>query len=454
MSKGDTVKKLVLAFSLIVSSSVLYAQTIEEMANFAEYVCGQQAREGDFSRNSVLQSIDADIEAHLKILGSNYSLQSKALLKGEEITSLSENILAENLNNQINCKLQVVQLFLSEKRVIDKVKNEEASYAVMDVYFATDRKEIKGENVKERYGSERARISYGTAQVSIPRDHRMGELESPSILRLEFSEDPGKHVVLLDVTTMSFNEFFGSVSVKVKNTKSKNSFIFIHGYNVTFEDAARRTGQIAYDLGFDGAPIFYSWPSHGDTARYLFDEANIEWAQSNIEEFLTNYVRESDSENIYLIAHSMGNRALTRAYISVVEKNPLIKNRFKEVILAAPDIDAEVFVKTIAPRMKEAGNPVTLYASSEDIALKASKAFHGGYPRAGDSDKGIIIAEGIESVDSTNVESGFLGHSYYADERSIISDMFYIINQRLRARDRSGLTERRNDEGIYWLFRK
>ena len=49
-------------------------------------------------------------------------------------------------------------------------------------------------------------------------------------------------------------------------------FVFVHGYNVTFEGAAQRTAQIAYDLKFSGAPIFYSWPSQARTLEYTVDD--------------------------------------------------------------------------------------------------------------------------------------------------------------------------------------
>ena len=43
----------------------------------------------------------------------------------------------------------------------------------------------------------------------------------------------------------------------VSRSPRKDAFVFIHGFNVAFEDAVMRTAQIAYDLGFDGAPILY-----------------------------------------------------------------------------------------------------------------------------------------------------------------------------------------------------
>lgn len=328
------------------------------------------------------------------------------------------------------------------------------NYAVMNIFFATDRKEEEGRDIKTRFGSQRGEIKYGTTQVSIPRDHRMGEIESRSIWKLEFRDDPEKHVVVLDISTIDKSSFFKKISKKVTESDKKSAFIFVHGYNVTFEDAAKRTAQMSYDLGFSGAPVFYSWPSHGSMPKYPFDEENIQWAQTNIELFLTDFAQKSQSKNIYLIAHSMGNRALTRAYIAVINKNPDLKSRFTEIILAAPDIDADIFKRDIAPAMVKTGTPVTLYASSEDIPLKASKKFHGGYPRAGDSGRNLMVLSGVESIDATNVETEFLGHSYFADERSVISDMFYILNESLRASQRAGLNAVSSAKGVYWVFKR
>jgi esterase/lipase superfamily enzyme len=60
-------------------------------------------------------------------------------------------------------------------------------------------------------------------------------------------------------------------AARVNKSGKKSAFIFVHGYNVTFEDAARRTAQMSYDLSFDGAPVFYSWPSQGSLGDYLKD---------------------------------------------------------------------------------------------------------------------------------------------------------------------------------------
>jgi esterase/lipase superfamily enzyme len=327
------------------------------------------------------------------------------------------------------------------------------NFAVVRVLFATDRNRTPGAKPAEAFGNGRATLSFGNCDVSIPRDHRMGELESPSIWRLEFRKDPAKHVVLLSTVIKSKDEFFGDLVARVRASARSSTFVFVHGYNVTFEDAARRTAQISYDLAFEGAPVFYSWPSQGATAAYTVDEQNIEWAQANLRGFLEEFFMRSDAQNVYLIAHSMGNRALTRAVASLLTDKPTLRSRLKEVILTAPDIDADVFKRDIAPALTATGRPVTLYASSEDLALVASKKVH-GYPRAGDSGRGLVVVPGVETIDATYVDTSLLGHSYFAETRSVLSDMFYLIRNGERADMRFGLRRVDAQAGRYWEFKR
>ncbi len=56
------------------------------------------------------------------------------------------------------------------------------------------------------------------------------------------------------------------------------------------------------------------------------------------------------------------------------------KGRFREIVLAAPDIDAGFFRRDSLPRLSLGRSRVTLYTSSADEALSASKCWH-GYPK-------------------------------------------------------------------------
>ncbi|WP_219118205.1 alpha/beta hydrolase [Janthinobacterium sp. UMAB-56] len=336
-----------------------------------------------------------------------------------------------------------------------------SNYAVVKVYFATDRQHDVGKPPGQRFSGERSMtggngggdgpLSYGRCDISIPRDHRMGQLESPSLWRLEFRDDPAKHVVLLTAEVQNRDNFFAALKTRIRASAGQSAFVFVHGYNVSFEDAARRTGQMAYDLGFDGAAVFYSWPSRGDLAGYTIDENNIEWSTPHITNFLAEFLASTEAAQVYLVGHSMGSRGLARAVAVLLAAQPPLAQKITELILSAPDIDAGVFKHDIAPKLATARNPVTLYASSQDLALAASKAVH-GYPRAGDSGAGMQIVAGVETIDATGVDTSFMKHAYFAEQRSALSDMFSLIRQQARA-DQRFLDPVDTPAGRYWTFK-
>ena len=315
-------------------------------------------------------------------------------------------------------------------------------YTLVDVYYGTDRKiNEQSESVKDLFIGDRGEISYGLCKVSIPKGHKMGELEAPSLLKFEFTEDPALHVVLLDVNRKDKTVYFEELSNVIHASDDKQAFIFVHGYNVSFEDAARRTAQMAYDLQFNGAPIFYSWPSAGTLAGYPQDEGNIEWTVPNLRGFLKDVIEKTQAERIHLIAHSMGNRALTRV---LTEANEYLNsdqlNIIKQIILTAPDIDAEIFKRDIVPKIRAYNSDVTLYVSSKDKALEASKQIK-GYNRAGDSEEGIVLVDGVETIDASEVSTGFLAHSYFSEEVSVLEDIRQLISNGLSAQSRVGLEQ-------------
>jgi esterase/lipase superfamily enzyme len=80
----------------------------------------------------------------------------------------------------------------------------------------------------------------GQCDVSIPFTHEVGELESPTWWKFEFRPDPELHIVLLSVMPEDRSRFFSEMRTRVAGSPSRDAFVFIHGYNTTFEDAARR----------------------------------------------------------------------------------------------------------------------------------------------------------------------------------------------------------------------
>jgi esterase/lipase superfamily enzyme len=325
------------------------------------------------------------------------------------------------------------------------------SHTVVRVFYATDRRLTGQQEPAKTYGVDRnvnGQLALGTCEVSVPRDHRLGKLERPSIWRLEFREDPEIHIVLLSIEQENEPNFWAKLTERAGRTERGEVFVFVHGYHTTFEDAVRRTAQITYDLGFDGAPICYSWPSYGELADYAKDENNVQWSVPHLKEFLRTLSGQSDVKMIHLIAHSMGNRAVSHALQLLASEDQEERRRMHHVVLTAPDIDADTF-REMAHKIKARSNRVTLYVSPADRALALSKRFHGN-PRLGES---VSIIAGIDTIDASSVDTTFIGHSYYAENRSVLSDIFWLFKNGKPPKDRFGMREITQEDGVYYEFR-
>jgi esterase/lipase superfamily enzyme len=301
------------------------------------------------------------------------------------------------------------------------------------------------------YGNRRGELHYGLAQVSVPKQRRTGEFNTPFALYIiQLPEDPEKHFVVTELKE-NRDAFFAELKSKVAASADRNAFVFIHGYNVPFADAVKRTAQLAVDLKFAGAPICYSWPSQGDLADYLQDSTNAELAAYKLKQLLTDLNAQSGAKEIHLVAHSMGNDVLTRA-LKELGKDALGQTDcvFREVLLTAPDIDTELFQTEILPAFLSTKQRITLYASANDKALNESFRWRGS-PRAGLAGEHLLVVKGIETIDVTGLDTDFLGHSYYGDHPRVVGDMLEVLRDHLPPAQRR-LRENAKNGLPYWEF--
>jgi hypothetical protein len=157
------------------------------------------------------------------------------------------------------------------------------------VWFATNRKpEANG-----GFGGERGNsVTRGRAVVHVPKAHRFGETGSGFFKRLIRGDD---RLRVKDIVAQAMDVFYGGVRKEIeaalKAGDEPEALVFLHGYNVSFEDAAIRAAQIGYDLKVPGPVAFFSWPSRGSLAAYPADEASIEASEQPIADFLVEFAQ-------------------------------------------------------------------------------------------------------------------------------------------------------------------
>ncbi len=326
---------------------------------------------------------------------------------------------------------------------------EKDKHTIIDILYGTDRKtNHKKNDWEDYYTGERGELKYGIAQVSIPKKHKFGEIERPGLFQ---KEKIGEHVVITKLEDIYKKDFLKLLNRKLNNVQEKDILIFIHGFNVTFASAIRRTAQLSYDLKFKGVPMTYSWPSQGEVSEYMQDETSIQYTVPHLVAFLKEIIDTKGEANIHILGHSMGTRALTNALkeISYIYQG---KHVFKNIILAAPDIDKDVFEVGLFPYIIKTTDLITLYASSDDSALKLSKTLHGGN-RIGQSGDNIFVFKDLDTIDASGIDTSLLGHSYFAEEEILVKDLKDLISKSLPPSKRKSLIEKIKVKIAYWKFR-
>ena len=342
---------------------------------------------------------------------------------------------------------------------------QKEEFDIVPVFYGTDRQRA-ADDKRLSYGFERARqLEIGRALVTVPKSHTVPQVERPWAIRIPYfnvtiyeeAEDPNRHFTMREIKSLSRDELLALVRERLATSAryKDHAFVFVHGYNTTFDNAVYRTAQIAYDLKFDGAPFLYSWPSGGAVGSYTYDRESAGQAEPFLTEFLKMVAEQSGAKSISVIAHSMGNQLVLRVLQDLQRATPpgVVLN---QLVLAAPDVDRDAF-ENIAKTIKGIAKGITLYAAANDYALGVSRRFHGGVPRAGDVPlAGPLLVEGIDTIDVTSASTDSLGlnHSGYAENNALVNDIALLIQTGERPPEkRVPILERvSTDKGDYWRY--
>ena len=338
----------------------------------------------------------------------------------------------------------VFQEELRENRVAMHLAEDKSGRQVT-VWFATNRQR----DDRGRFSGERSKeVTYGQCQVYVPENREVGSLGRGLIGRILHGDN---RVRIQSTEGLSQLTFWNEISSEISrlDDRERQAIVFLHGYRTKFDDAARRTAQLKFDLSHNGPAAFFSWPSLGRTVGYSGDEAAIEGSEEDIREFLIDFAQRSGAKEVHIIAHSMGNRGLLRAMDTISRAAMATPIRFGQIFLAAPDVDAQLF-DSLAVAYGALATRATLYVTRNDKAIGLSKQRH-QFARVGLVPP-VSVVPGIDTIDASNVNLGLLGHSYAAEVRPVLADIHELINDDTPPDRRFGLRRVIEATAAHWEF--
>jgi esterase/lipase superfamily enzyme len=283
------------------------------------------------------------------------------------------------------------------------------------------------------FGGERAHgLAFADIAVSIPPDsvRKIGEVQWPSTI----PGDPAHDFVTLRADRLDLKQAIAAFDQRLRVAPTRHVLLFVHGFNTRFEEAVYRFAQIAHDAGAPVVPVLFTWPSRGKLFDYVYDRESATYSRDALEAVLQAMVKDPSVASISILAHSMGNFVAIEAIRQMTIRNRSLSPKIADIMLAAPDIDVDVFRRDVA-EIEASGRsaPITLFVSQDDHALDVSRRLAGDEPRIGAVDptvepyRSILEKAHVNVVDLTALKSDdVINHGKFAQ-----SDVVRAIGLRL-----------------------
>jgi esterase/lipase superfamily enzyme len=283
----------------------------------------------------------------------------------------------------------------------------------------------RSSNPAEMYTGERGLApSFAEITVSIPPAsvRKVGEVAWPKKL----PSNPATDFAVVQTEDLTVQTAKAWLSASVRKSPDRSVLVFIHGFNNRFEDSVYRFAQIAHDTGTDSVPILVTWPSRGSALAYGYDRESTNYTRDALENLFQYLAGDPDIKEVSILAHSMGNWLALESLRQMAIRNRGLPAKFKNVMLAAPDVDVDVFRSQIADMGKQHPQ-FTLFVSQDDRALAISRRVWGDIPRLGSINpeqapyKEELAKNKVTVIDLTKVKSGDrLHHGKFAQSPQIV----------------------------------
>lgn len=228
---------------------------------------------------------------------------------------------------------------------------------------------------------------------------------------------------------------------------SRDVVIYVHGFNVSWEDAVASALSLETMLNRTGdgkvMVVLFTWPSDGMALPLVSYKSDRGDAQESgkafgrgllkLRDFLaTLHKDDACKRELHLLCHSMGNYVLQHALARIIkfQAGNALPRIFKHIFMCAPDVNDNVFEPNKPlEHLHGLTRNVSVYHNHGDVAMYISDYTKSNPERLGFSGaaKPALLHNKVHQIDCTRVVGGMVEHSYYLSGR-VNDDIRYSIH--------------------------
>lgn len=307
---------------------------------------------------------------------------------------------------------------------------------------------------KDGLGRDRAELTYWIAEAApLDRFSQWKEVSAANFRRL----------------LLAAADRFPWIRDPEKHEEQKHATLFVHGFDNSWKEAARRYESLAGKLFGDanglGLCVLFTWPSDAMKIGYYPDRKDAAQSAADFAEVLNalyDLLAERQAAGVAdakkacraktsVIAHSMGNYLLQKAMqLCWTRKNqPLLLSLINQLLMVAADVDNDLFKggesvdKTDGDAIANLTYRVTaLYTGRDNVLGLSAGLKHFGKRRLGRSglDRSYPVSDNVWDVDCSSLIAPDADnvHSIYFEEPKILE----LMREILRGVDRKVLAAR------------
>ena len=281
-----------------------------------------------------------------------------------------------------------------------------------------------------------------------------------------------EELTVSDVSELDRNAFIKELRERIEKSQYRSLLVLVHGYRNSFPTSLRMTAFVGHVLDINTPVLVFDWPGdQGSGIRGYRSAQKIARASgTELAKTLELVIREVQPDRLWLLANSMGGQVVADGFSLLYQQSDLadVQKEIDDVILTAPDVGQQEFDQQFKKEITALARDLTVYASSNDRALLASRIVN-RQKRLGTNPADILnpdqtqaaadILELVEKdrknitlVDVTPVNRTRNFHNFSLETPEFFDDLFLRLTNDETPQNRRLYPFYNSDGAVFWVL--